>query len=200
MDIELKLKNDLNVELASFKNVDSDPFEIGDVVEIEDNNTSRKDVKLEELKKRIRLLPAGSSVFVHQYLCSLLAKTDDVGTVIGPDKTDTGLDGIEEEIGFWKTHVLIIKQIGSLKWLLQTDANRTYYFERGLNILSRPEIGLTKQVDVNLLSNEKVTNLDGLFPTNIPNATYSNFFPIAWWDSKGYAQNGKKEWVKKRKH
>lgn len=98
-------------------------------------------------------------------------------------------------INFGTIHYLIVKTILGEKWLLQTDAARSYYVERGLNILQDSRVTITREYNLNLLENEAVTPLGGLFATNTPNASNSPNWPTSWWTTNGYVINEGNEWV-----
>lgn len=98
-------------------------------------------------------------------------------------------------INFGTVHSLIVKTIQGEKWFLQTDSTRSYYLERGLNLLQDSRVTIIRDYNLSLLENEPVTPLGGLFATSTLNAQNSANWPTSWWTTNGYVINEAGEWL-----
>lgn len=105
--------------------------------------------------------------------------------------------GDEAEVGRWEVvpgAILVVKNVDGLKWLLQTDAARSYYVIRGANFLDAEGVTVAANVLRAELAND-ITGLGGLLPAaagGLPAKWQSG-----WWKANGYEQNEEGEWVKK---
>jgi hypothetical protein len=118
-------------------------------------------------------------------------KTNEPDPEPEPEPEDDG----EKNVGQWSvvpSSVLIIKTINGVKWLLQTDAARSYYVIRGKNFSTAPGVSMNEAIGE--VANE-VTGLDGLLPAE--SGSLPKKWQSPWWQKEGYTQNGNGEFVKK---
>lgn len=98
--------------------------------------------------------------------------------------------------------VLLFKKVDSQRFFLQTNADRSFYLERGLNFLAARGNEITYTLGGFLLSNytatldsEAVTAEQGFKPSIDASRKTSLKWNSKWWTDKGWVLNDVGEWV-----
>jgi hypothetical protein len=84
---------------------------------------------------------------------------------VGPSNQD------EIQLGYWAVpeRILVAKMLGGQYHLLQTNASRTYYVPRGINLLQNDQTKVNAPIPSNIVSTK--SELGGLYPpSNFPEA------------------------------